>query len=90
MSREFRRQLESVDLQRDQMHREREFVGIEHAVAVNVGELPDFAENRVGQLRLDELHLGGGARDLAVDGTQSLRRKNTYAYIRIYCARICV
>jgi len=65
-------QFVSVELQCDEVHRQRELVRVQHSVAVNVRQFPDFAENRVRQLRLHQLRLGRRPRYLAVDWIQAL------------------
>ena len=55
------------------MHCECKLVGIEHSVMVQVRQFPDFAEDGVRQSRLDELHLGGGSTDLAIDRAEPLK-----------------
>jgi len=49
----------SIQLDVHEVHGQRELVGVEHAVLVDVGQLPDLAEHVVGKLRLDHLLLGG-------------------------------
>ena len=61
-------QLEAVELELDEIVGERPLVAVQHAVLVVVGESPHLGQHRVGQLGLDELGLGGGARYLAVGG----------------------
>ena len=62
----------SVELDVDEVHGERELVPVEHAILVDVRQLPDLSERRVGQARLDHLLLGCGTRDLAVDRVETL------------------
>lgn len=59
------RQLIALDLHVDQVHGQREFVGVQKSVSVHVGELPDLAQHRIGQLRLDQLRLSGCIRHTA-------------------------
>ena len=49
----------ALELDVDEVHGQRELVGVQHPVFVDVRQFPDFAEDVVGQLRLDHLLLGG-------------------------------
>jgi len=63
-------QLVAVQLQPNQVHGQRELVRVQKPVLVQVGQAPDAAQRRVGQLRLDHVRLGRRAADLAVDWLQ--------------------
>ena len=62
----------SLQLDVDEVHRERELVTVQHAVPVDVRQLPDLPERRVGQPTLDHLRFGRGPGHLPVDGVQAL------------------
>ena len=48
----------TVELDFHEVHGQAELVGVQHAVLVHVGQLPDLAQHVVGQLRLDHLLQG--------------------------------
>ena len=52
-------QVVAVQLDVHEVHGQRELVGVQHPVFVDVRQFPDLAEDVVGQLRLDHLLLGG-------------------------------
>ena len=62
----------AFEFQADEMHSKSEFVSIQHSVSINVRELPDLAEDGVGQLGLDQFGLGRCSSYLAVDWVQVL------------------
>ena len=62
----------SLQLDVHEVHRERELVTVQHAVPVDVGQLPDLPEGRVRQPTLDHLRLGRGTGHLPVDGVEAL------------------
>ena len=66
------RQVIALEFDVDQVHRERELVGVESPILIDVGQPPDLGQDGVRQLRLDHLLLGGGAGDLALDGVEGL------------------
>lgn len=47
-----------VDLDLDEVHRQRKLLVVQVPVLVYVRQLPNLAEHRVRQLRLDHLRLG--------------------------------
>ena len=52
---QFPREVVAVELDVQEVHGEAELVGVQHAVLVHVRQLPDLAQDVVGQLRLDHL-----------------------------------
>ena len=67
MSRKFVGQFEPVEFHLNQMQGEQELVDVELTVLVDVGELPDASEDRIGKLRLLQLLLSREAADGSVD-----------------------
>jgi hypothetical protein len=59
MRRQLVGQVVSVEPDVHQVHGQRELVGVQHAVLVDVRQFPDLAQNVVRKLRLDHLLLGG-------------------------------
>ena len=55
------------------MHSECKLIRIQHAVVVDVRELPDLAKDGVGKSWLDELRLGCSATDLPVNRTEPVK-----------------
>ena len=64
------RQLEAVQLELDQVVGQCPLIRVKVAVLVTVGQAPNFGKHRIGQLGLDELILGRGARYFAIDRIQ--------------------
>lgn len=65
-------QLIAIELDLDEVLGQCEFLLVQHAVAVTVGQLPDLAQDAVGQLGGHHLLLGVDARYLAIDGRQGV------------------
>ena len=59
-------QVVTLALHLDQVQRQGELVAVQHPVLVVVRQPPDLPQHVAGQLRLEELLLGGAAGDLAV------------------------
>ena len=51
-------QLIAIQLDIDQMHGQSKLIRIQEAIAIHIGQFPNFAEHRIGQLRFDELLFG--------------------------------
>lgn len=60
----------ALQLHFDEVIGQRKLLVIKHAVLVDVCQLPDLPQHRVGQFGLHHLFLGVGAGHLAVDGRQ--------------------
>ncbi len=52
------REERTLDFKVDQVAGEGELVGVQQAVLVDVGQLPDLGQHRVGQLALHHVRLG--------------------------------
>ncbi|KAG9336238.1 hypothetical protein JZ751_002585, partial [Albula glossodonta] len=70
VGRESVRQLVPLQLDLDEVVGQGELLIVQHAVPVDVRQSPDLSQHDVGQLGLDHLFLGVGARHLAVDGAE--------------------
>ena len=57
----------------DEVEGEAEFINVQHAVQVDIRQLPNLAQNGVRQLRLHHLFPSHHACDLAVDGVEGLK-----------------
>ena len=55
---QLRGEIVSVQFDVHEVHGEGELVGVQHPVLIHVGELPNLAQDVVGELRLDHLFLG--------------------------------
>lgn len=65
-------QLVAIELDLDEVLGQRKLLLIQHAVTVTVGQLPDLAQDAVGQLGRHHLLLGVDTGYLAVDGRQGV------------------
>lgn len=60
----------ATDFHLNQMHCQREFVRIQEAIFVDIGELPDLPQDGVGQFGFDHFCFGVGTGDFSVHGVE--------------------
>jgi len=73
MCRQLIGKIKAVQFDANQMHRKCKLISVEHAVLVQVRQLPDFAKNCVRKSWFHELRLGYTSADLAIDWTKCVK-----------------